>query len=230
MTLTTLTPRRPDPSSPSAPAVAGPVLDVVVPVYNEETDLEPCVRRLHEHLRTSFPYPFRITIADNDTSSGGFNTKINFQPAAAALPAGYIADTGATFGVRNGLSYGWSGDNTSQSRDRHLVLSPDQRFDLRMQGAEPPSGASDLAKQLLVLVGTLMTSVTSFYFATRGQAEQARKEDPDAPKKPDSPPAPPPPRRYGVLCCQTILLVRLSSAVNVPLMGAPIGAACVPPM
>ncbi|HET6257110.1 MAG TPA: glycosyltransferase [Pseudonocardia sp.] len=41
------------------------VLDVVVPVYNEENDLEPSVRRLHAHLSGQFPYPFRITIADN---------------------------------------------------------------------------------------------------------------------------------------------------------------------
>jgi glycosyltransferase involved in cell wall biosynthesis len=46
------------------PAV-GPVLDVVVPVHNEELDLEPCVRRLHRHLSAAFPYSFRITIADN---------------------------------------------------------------------------------------------------------------------------------------------------------------------
>jgi len=43
----------------------GPVLDVVVPVFNEETDLEPNVRRLHAHLSEAFPYPFRITVADN---------------------------------------------------------------------------------------------------------------------------------------------------------------------
>ncbi|MDG5807550.1 glycosyltransferase [Streptomyces ossamyceticus] len=42
-----------------------PVLDVVVPVHNEEKDLQPCVRRLHEHLARTFPYAFRITIADN---------------------------------------------------------------------------------------------------------------------------------------------------------------------
>ncbi|MGI5444530.1 glycosyltransferase [Streptomyces sp. CA-243310] len=42
-----------------------PVLDVVIPVFNEEKDLGPCVRRLHEHLTRTFPYPFRITIADN---------------------------------------------------------------------------------------------------------------------------------------------------------------------
>ena len=41
------------------------VLDVVVPVHNEETDLERSVRRLHRHLTEEFPYPFRITIADN---------------------------------------------------------------------------------------------------------------------------------------------------------------------
>lgn len=53
----------------------------------------------------------------------------------------------------------------------------DLRFDVRMQGAMPPTGASDLAKQLLVLVGTLMTSVTSFYFAGRGQTDLVPKDE-----------------------------------------------------
>jgi putative flippase GtrA len=43
----------------------GPVLDLVVPVYNEEADLATCVRRVHQHLSTSLPYRFQITIADN---------------------------------------------------------------------------------------------------------------------------------------------------------------------
>ncbi|WNO73645.1 bifunctional glycosyltransferase family 2/GtrA family protein [Streptomyces sp. AM8-1-1] len=42
-----------------------PVLDVVIPVYNEEADLERCVLRLREHLARTFPYGFRITVADN---------------------------------------------------------------------------------------------------------------------------------------------------------------------
>jgi glycosyltransferase involved in cell wall biosynthesis len=41
------------------------VLDVVIPVYNEEDDLPGSVRRLHTHLTRAFPYTFRITIADN---------------------------------------------------------------------------------------------------------------------------------------------------------------------
>lgn len=47
-----------------------PVLDLVVPVFNEEKDLEPNVRLLHAHLRDTFPYPFRITIADNASTDG----------------------------------------------------------------------------------------------------------------------------------------------------------------
>ncbi|MFJ2743154.1 glycosyltransferase [Streptomyces sp. NPDC087440] len=42
-----------------------PLLDLVVPVHNEERDLEPCVRRLLAHLARAFPYSFRITVADN---------------------------------------------------------------------------------------------------------------------------------------------------------------------
>ncbi len=61
------------PAPVAATASAGhnaPVLDVVVPVHNEENDLEPCVRRLHAHLSTGFPYPFRITVADNASTDG----------------------------------------------------------------------------------------------------------------------------------------------------------------
>ena len=42
-----------------------PVLDVVVPVYNEQDDLVPSVERLHAYLTAHLPYSFRITIADN---------------------------------------------------------------------------------------------------------------------------------------------------------------------
>jgi putative flippase GtrA len=42
-----------------------PALDIVIPVYNEELDLPPCVERLQAFLSRNFPYPFRITIADN---------------------------------------------------------------------------------------------------------------------------------------------------------------------
>ncbi|WP_217229937.1 bifunctional glycosyltransferase family 2/GtrA family protein [Streptomyces anulatus] len=53
-----------DPATATAAADV-PVLDVVIPVYNEEKDLRPCVVRLNGHLARTFPYPFRITVADN---------------------------------------------------------------------------------------------------------------------------------------------------------------------
>ncbi|YAL83827.1 dolichyl-phosphate beta-glucosyltransferase [Dermacoccaceae bacterium W4C1] len=44
---------------------AAPVLDLVVPVYNEQAVLEMSVLRLLTYLQEHFAYPFRITIADN---------------------------------------------------------------------------------------------------------------------------------------------------------------------
>src|SRR5688500_12952945 len=41
------------------------LVDVVVPVYNEQHVLEQSIRRLHDYLLTDLPYAFRITVADN---------------------------------------------------------------------------------------------------------------------------------------------------------------------
>jgi putative flippase GtrA len=51
-------------------AVAAPAVDVVVPVYNEEADLERGVRRLHAYLRDHFPVSARVTIVDNGSTDG----------------------------------------------------------------------------------------------------------------------------------------------------------------
>ena len=44
-----------------------PLLDIVIPVHNEEADLEPSVRRLHAYLHGETPFllPARITVGDN---------------------------------------------------------------------------------------------------------------------------------------------------------------------
>lgn len=54
----------------TARAAGVPVLDVVIPVYNEETDLADSVYRLHHHMQENFPFPARITIADNASVDG----------------------------------------------------------------------------------------------------------------------------------------------------------------
>lgn len=61
--------------------------------------------------------------------TGQFGARFNFQPALSPVPAGYIRDTGAVYGTRNGYSYGWNGDNTANTRDRNAPNSPDQRYD-----------------------------------------------------------------------------------------------------
>jgi glycosyltransferase involved in cell wall biosynthesis len=43
----------------------GPVVDVVVPVFNEEVVLARSIRRLHTYLSTRFPFTWQITIVDN---------------------------------------------------------------------------------------------------------------------------------------------------------------------
>lgn len=51
------------PGRGASPALT--VLDVVVPVYNEQDDLPGCVRALHAHLLEHLPYSFCITVVDN---------------------------------------------------------------------------------------------------------------------------------------------------------------------
>jgi putative flippase GtrA len=50
----------------TGPTHTAPALvDITIPVYNEERSLELCVRRLHRHLDENFPYTCSITLADN---------------------------------------------------------------------------------------------------------------------------------------------------------------------
>ena len=49
-------------------------LDVVIPVYNEETDLEPNISQLREFLEIHCPYRWQIVIADNASNDQTPNT------------------------------------------------------------------------------------------------------------------------------------------------------------
>jgi len=45
--------------------VVTPLVDIAIPVYNEERDLERSVRRLRRYLDHHFPFEARITVVDN---------------------------------------------------------------------------------------------------------------------------------------------------------------------
>ena len=90
----TITLNRPAPYPAGQPASGPPVLDVVIPVYNEQADLEPCVRQLHAHLAGTFPYPFRITIADNASTDDTLALAETLQAALAEVRAVHLPEKG----------------------------------------------------------------------------------------------------------------------------------------
>jgi len=55
-------PPRPSPARGEGDSV---LIDIAIPVYNEECDLERSVRRLRRYLDHQFPFEARITIVDN---------------------------------------------------------------------------------------------------------------------------------------------------------------------
>ncbi|MBB5873536.1 putative HAF family extracellular repeat protein [Allocatelliglobosispora scoriae] len=88
-----------------------------------------------------------------------FAATVNFQPASAAVPTGYLADTGAVFGARTGgLSYGWTSDDTAFTRDRNSVRAADQRYDTLIHSQHPTSAN---AWEIAVPNGTYLVHVAS---------------------------------------------------------------------
>jgi len=53
------------PEPPVDTPTPAPVVDIVVPVYNEEQALAHSIERLHTYLEARFPFTWRVTIADN---------------------------------------------------------------------------------------------------------------------------------------------------------------------
>ncbi|BCB87472.1 bifunctional glycosyltransferase family 2/GtrA family protein [Phytohabitans suffuscus] len=129
-------------TGPAAPAEGrtDAVLDVVIPVYNEEHDLAPCVRRLHAHLSGTFPYPFRITVADNASTDG---TLAVAEELARELPAVEVLHLPAK-GRGRALAAAWSASDAPVLAYMDVDLSTDLAALLPLV-APLLSGHSDLA-------------------------------------------------------------------------------------
>ncbi|NYF58706.1 glycosyltransferase [Micromonospora purpureochromogenes] len=121
-------------------AVPAAVLDVVVPVHNEEADLGPCVRRLHAHLSAHFPYPFRITVADNASVDA---TLAVAEALAAELPEVRVRHLAAK-GRGRALRATWSASDAPVLAYLDVDLSTDLAALLPLV-APLISGHSDLA-------------------------------------------------------------------------------------
>lgn len=80
--------------------------------------------------------------------------KINFQPLAAVIPSGYIADGGETYGNKNGYTYGWTASHTDVTRERGA--NSDQKLDTLINmhsGAEWKIAVSNGLYDVTVSVG-----------------------------------------------------------------------------
>jgi len=71
-----------------------PIVDLVVPVYNEEHDLEPSVRRLRTYLDERFPFSARITIADNASTDGTWQIAQRLEAQLAGVTALHLDQKG----------------------------------------------------------------------------------------------------------------------------------------
>jgi N-acetylneuraminic acid mutarotase len=86
-------------------------------------DLSKLIDSNNQPRTSTYPSPF---------IASSFNAKINFQPSSVStskLPSGYKADNGAKYAARNGLSYGWTSDNSANLKVRNSSKSPDVRYD-----------------------------------------------------------------------------------------------------
>lgn len=70
------------------------VLDITVPVYNEETDIEACVRRLDAYLRSQMPYTYSITVADNASTDATLAIAQELRHEIPALRVVHLGEKG----------------------------------------------------------------------------------------------------------------------------------------
>jgi putative flippase GtrA len=117
-----------------------PVVDVVIPAYNEAADLTESVRRLHRYLRDQFPLTARITIVDNASTDRTWEV-------ASALTR-ELEDVWAIHLDRKGrglaLRHAWSRSDASIVAYMDVDLSTDLSALLPLV-APLVSGHSDLA-------------------------------------------------------------------------------------
>ncbi|MCU1656462.1 MAG: gtuS2-8 [Pseudonocardiales bacterium] len=126
----------------TADVPATPTLDVeiVVPVFNEEADLEPSVRRLHAFLSKEFPFTASITIADNASTDGTWAVAIALADELPGVTAVHLDAKGRGRALR----YAWTASTARVVAYMDVDLSTDLAALLPLV-APLLSGHSDVA-------------------------------------------------------------------------------------
>lgn len=126
-----------------------PVLDIVVPVFNEEVDLARCVRQLADFLDTSMPYSARVTIADNASTDSTLQLACNLAASIGEGARVRVAHLDAK-GRGRALKATWQHSDAQVVAYMDVDLSTDLNALLPLV-APLVSGHSDLA------IGTRLT-------------------------------------------------------------------------
>ncbi len=117
-----------------------PVIEIVVPVYNEQCTLEHSIRRLHEFLSEQMPFAWRIVIADNASTDA---TLAIGRTLAIELPGVTVLHLDAK-GRGRALRAAWSASDADVLCYMDVDLSTDLRALLPLV-AGLISGHSDVA-------------------------------------------------------------------------------------
>jgi glycosyltransferase involved in cell wall biosynthesis len=131
-------------ASPQIPTPAegrhAPLVEIVVPVYNEHAVLAASIRRLHRFLTESFPFSWRVMIADNASVD---DTLAIARKLAAELPGVDVLHLDAK-GRGRALRTAWSSSDAAVVAYMDVDLSTDLRALLPLV-APLLSGHSDIA-------------------------------------------------------------------------------------
>jgi glycosyltransferase involved in cell wall biosynthesis len=124
----------------TVPLASPPQVEVVVPVYNEERVLRHSIGRLHRYLGESFPFTWRIVIADNASTDG---TALEARRIASELPGVSVLHLPQK-GRGRALRAAWSATDADVACYMDVDLSTDLRALLPLV-APLMSGHSELA-------------------------------------------------------------------------------------
>jgi glycosyltransferase involved in cell wall biosynthesis len=125
---------------PAPEQLDAPLVEIVVPVYNEQVVLESSIRRLHRYLTESFPITWRVVIADNASKD---DTLAIARRLAHELPGVDVLHLPAK-GRGRALRAAWSTSDAAVVSYMDVDLSTDLRALLPLV-APLLSGHSDLA-------------------------------------------------------------------------------------
>src|SRR2546428_3547566 len=116
------------------------VLDIAIPAYNEERDLEPNVRRLRAYLDARFPFSALITVVDNASTDGTWDIARALALELPGVRAQRLREKGRGRAVR----HAWLGSDAAIVAYMDIDLSTD--LDALLPLIAPlVSGHSDVA-------------------------------------------------------------------------------------